>query len=94
MPTKRPPCPREQDSLCIWPQCDHTRCLLPNPISVSLEGEARDVAAELAKRHGVSEAAVVARALGLLWWLDEEIRSGSRVTVENHGETRPVNIHL
>ncbi len=27
-------CPREQDSLCIWPKCDHPkRCLLPNVAS-------------------------------------------------------------
>jgi len=62
------------------------------PSDFDLSGEAKDVVVELAKRHGVSEGDVVARALGLLWWLDEETRKGSRILVENQcGERRPVD---
>ena len=62
-------------------------------LPIELSGEAKDVAAELAKRHGATEGDVVARALGLVWWLDEEVRNGSRIAViKPDGETRPVEI--
>jgi hypothetical protein len=66
-----------------------------SPLAIDLLDDAKDTAVELARLNGVSEGDVVARALGLLWLLDNEKRKGGRVLVEDqHGELHPININL
>lgn len=63
------------------------------PLQLNLYDEAKDTAIELAQRHGVSEADVVARALGTFWILDNEKRKKHRTFVEDDdGELCPINI--
>ena len=65
------------------------------PLEIDLYGEAKDTAVDLANRNNVSSGDVVARALGILWLLDSEVRKGSRVFVEDKdGELHPININL
>jgi hypothetical protein len=65
------------------------------PLAIDLYDEAKNTVLELARRNGVSEGDVVARALGILWILDDEKRKGGRVLIEDeHGKLRPISINL
>jgi hypothetical protein len=67
-----------------------------NIVEIDLSGEARDTALWLADRYGVSPGDVVARALGLLWFMVSEAADGRRIVSEDQygGDRRliPTNI--
>jgi hypothetical protein len=52
------------------------------PLTVYLHGEARDTAEWLAHKWEATPADVVARALGILWYLVLEEQAGRRVVTE------------
>jgi hypothetical protein len=53
------------------------------PLEIDLYGEAKDTALYLAEIYGVSPGDVVARALGLMYFLAQQAREGRRVVSED-----------
>ena len=62
------------------------------PLAIDLYDEAKNTVLELARRNGVSEGDVVARALGILWILDDEKRKGGRVLIEDEHGKQPTDV--
>jgi hypothetical protein len=67
------------------------------PLTIDLYGEAKDTAEWIANRYEVTPADVVARALGLLYFLVLQEDENRRLVVEDKaggGDRRPININL
>jgi hypothetical protein len=66
------------------------------PLTIDLFGEAKDTAIWIAQRYGVTPGDVVARALGLLYFLVLQEDENRRLVTEDKagGERRPININL
>jgi hypothetical protein len=66
------------------------------PLTIDLHGEAKDVAVWIAQRYNVTPGDVVARALGLLYFLVLQEDEQRRLVTEDKtgGDRRPININL
>jgi hypothetical protein len=66
------------------------------PLTIDLYGEAKDTAVWIAERYRVTPGDVVARALGLLYFLVLQEDENRRVVTEDKtgGDRRPININL
>jgi hypothetical protein len=64
------------------------------PLTIELYGEARNTAEWLARQWGATPADVVARALGVLWFLVQEEQAQRRVVTEtlSGGDRRQIDI--
>lgn len=65
-------------------------------LTIDLYGDARNTAAWIADEYGVTPGDVIARALGLLYFLVLQDRKGRRASIEDPetGERRQININL
>jgi hypothetical protein len=66
------------------------------PLHIDLYGEAKDTALWIAQKYGVAPGDVVARALGLLYFLVLQEDANRRLVTEDKtgGDRRPITINL